>query len=93
MSERAHHPPGLYVCFGAELFERLCYYGMRGLLTLYLVNSLLKGDTEAFAIYGAYTALVYATGIAGGYIADKVLGFQRSILLGALVMACRCLPV
>ena len=63
MSENAQvqkHPRGLYVCFGAEMFERLSYYGMRGLLTLYLVNSLLKGDTEAFAIYGAYTALVYA---------------------------------
>jgi hypothetical protein len=51
------HPKGLYVLFGAEMFERLCYYGMRALLTLYLTKSLMKGDVEAFGIYGAYTAL------------------------------------
>ncbi len=57
---RQGHPKGLYVCFGAEMFERLCYYGMRGLLTLYLTKALLMGDEKAFGIYGAYTALVYA---------------------------------
>jgi POT family proton-dependent oligopeptide transporter len=77
----------LYVCFGAELFERLCYYGMRGLLTLYLVNSLLKGDTEAFAIYGAYTALVYAAPVWGGKLADTVLGYRRAVIFGGVVMA------
>ena len=40
------HPKGLYVCFGAEMFERLCYYGMRGLLILYLTKALLQGDTR-----------------------------------------------
>ena len=81
------HPKGLYVCFGAEMFERLCYYGMRGLLTLYLVNALLKGDTEAFAIYGAYTALVYAAPVWGGKLADTVLGYKRAVIFGGLVMA------
>ncbi len=81
------HPKGLYVCFGAEMFERLCYYGMRGLLTLYLVNSLLKGDTEAFAIYGAYTALVYAAPVWGGKLADTVLGYKRAVIFGGIVMA------
>ena len=71
------HPRGLYVLFGAEMFERLCYYGMRGLLTLYLTKALLMGDDKAFGIYGAYTALVYAAPVAGGQLADKVIGYRR----------------
>ena len=59
------HPKGLYVCFGAEMFERLCYYGMRGLLILYLTKALMQGDTRAIGIYGAYTALVYAAPVWG----------------------------
>lgn len=81
------HPKGLYVLFGAEMFERLCYYGMRALLVLYLTKSLLKGDVEAFGIYGAYTALVYAAPVAGGKIADSILGYRRAVILGGLLMA------
>ena len=54
------HPKGLYTLFFSEMWERFCYYGMRVLLTLFLVKSLLKGDAEASLIYGAYTALIYA---------------------------------
>lgn len=81
------HPKGLYICFGAEMFERLCYYGMRGLLTLYLVNALLKGDAEAFAVYGAFTALVYAAPVWGGKLADTILGYKRAVIFGGIVMA------
>ena len=81
------HPKGLYVCFGAEMFERLCYYGMRGLLILYLTKALLQGDTEAIGIYGAYTALVYAAPVWGGKLADAVLGYKRAVIFGGLVMA------
>lgn len=81
------HPKGLYVCFGAEMFERLCYYGMRGLLVLYLTKALLQGDTEAIGIYGAFTALVYAAPVWGGKLADSVLGYKRAIIFGGLVMA------
>lgn len=81
------HPKGLFVCFLSEMFERLCYYGMRGLLTLYLVKSLLQGDTQAFGIYGAYTALVYAAPVAGGKLADLVLGYRRAVVFGGIVMA------
>lgn len=81
------HPKGLYVLFGAEMFERLCYYGMRALLVLYLTKALLKGDLEAFGIYGAYTALVYAAPVAGGKIADSILGYRRAVILGGLMMA------
>ena len=54
------HPRGLYTLFFSEMWERFCYYGMRTLLTLYLVKSLMKGDNEASLMYGAYTALIYA---------------------------------
>jgi len=84
---KSGHPKGLYVLFGAEMFERLCYYGMRALLVLYLTKSLLKGDLEAFGIYGAYTALVYAAPVAGGKIADSILGYRRAVILGGLMMA------
>ena len=81
------HPKGLYVCFFSEMFERLCYYGMRGLLTLYLTKALLMGDEKAFGIYGAYTALVYAAPVWGGKLADAVLGYRRAIIFGGIVMA------
>ena len=73
--------------FFSEMWERFCYYGMRVLLTLYLVKSLMKGDAEASLIYGAYTALIYAAPVLGGRMADKFLGYRYAILLGAVLMA------
>jgi POT family proton-dependent oligopeptide transporter len=84
---QAGHPKGLYVLFMAEMWERFCYYGMRALLTLYLIKSLMKGDTEAFAVYGAYTALVYAAPVLGGKIADNILGYRIAVILGGVLMA------
>jgi len=81
------HPNGLYTLFFSEMWERFCYYGMRTLLTLYLVKSLMKGDSEAAMIYGSYTALVYAAPVLGGKLADQYLGYRFAILLGALLMA------
>ena len=81
------HPPGLMTLFFSEMWERFCYYGMRTLLTLYLVKSLLKGDAEAALIYGAYTGLVYAAPILGGQMADKYLGYKWAVILGGLLMA------
>lgn len=81
------HPPALWTLFMSEMWERFCYYGMRTLLTLFLVKSLLKGDAEASLIYGAYTALVYAAPVLGGRMADKFLGYQYAIILGAILMA------
>jgi len=81
------HPNGLFVLFFSEMWERFCYYGMRVLLTLYLVKSLMKGDSEAVLIYGSYTALVYAAPVLGGKLADQFLGYRFAILLGALLMA------
>ncbi|MCY2959267.1 MAG: peptide MFS transporter [Planctomycetota bacterium] len=84
------HPTGLFVLFFAELWERFCYYGMRALLVFHLIAVFGKSNAEAAVIYGAYTALVYALGIFGGYIADRVLGYRHSILLGGLIMAIGC---
>lgn len=81
------HPAGLFVLFFAELWERFCYYGMRALLALYIVQEFNKPQAEASVGYGAFTALVYALGMFGGYVADNVLGYRRSIILGGIIMA------
>lgn len=80
------HPQGLYTLFFSEMWERFCYYGMRALLTLYLIKSLAMGDMEAFGIYGAYTALVYAAPVLGGRIADQILGYKNAVILGGILM-------
>lgn len=87
MPVKQGHPNGLYVLFFSEMWERFCYYGMRALLTLYLVKSLMKGDAEASLIYGAYTGLVYAAAVLGGRLADRFLGYRFAIMLGAVLMA------
>ena len=84
---RQKHPKGLYVLFFAEMWERFCYYGMRALLSLYLIKSLLLSEAVAFGIYGAYTALVYAAPVLGGKLADRILGYRNAVLLGAVFMA------
>ena len=89
MQIKKGHPKGLMTLFFSEMWERFCYYGMRVLLTLYLVKSLMNGDAEAALIYGAYTGLVYAAPILGGKMADKYLGYRNAVLLGAILMAMR----
>ncbi|HMN39903.1 MAG TPA: peptide MFS transporter [Phycisphaerales bacterium] len=82
------HPPGLFMLFFAEMWERFSYYGMRALLIFYMTKGFLGyGDKRAYAVYGAYTALVYATPFIGGMLADRVLGTRRAVLLGGLLMA------
>lgn len=87
MTTSTAHPRGLYVLFFSEMWERFCYYGMRVLLTLYLVKSLMKGDAQAALIYGAYTGLVYAAPILGGRMADKFLGYRLAVVFGGILMA------
>ena len=60
--------------FFAEMWERFSYYGMRALLAVYVAQLFMVAKADAALIYGAYTAFVYAVGIFGGYVADKVLG-------------------
>lgn len=87
MTQSTGHPKGLYVLFFSEMWERFCYYGMRVLLTLYLVKSLMKGDQDAALIYGAYTGLVYAAPLLGGRMADKFLGYRLAVIFGGILMA------
>ncbi len=81
------HPKGLYWLFFAEMWERFCYYGMRALLVLYLTKTLMVADKETFAIYGAYTALVYAVTVLGGKLADSLLGYRIAVIIGGFLMA------
>ena len=82
------HPPGLFTLFFAEMWERFSFYGMRALLLLYMLKGFLGyGDSQAYAVYGAYTALVYLTPFFGGMLADRLIGARRAVVLGGLLMA------
>ncbi|SDB66044.1 proton-dependent oligopeptide transporter, POT family [Flavobacteriaceae bacterium MAR_2010_188] len=85
------HPAGLFVLFFTEMWERFSYYGMRALLVLFLTSSLFDEGwawprEHALSLYGTYTSLVYLTPILGGYIADKIIGYRRAVVIGALIM-------
>lgn len=85
-------PKALYLLFFTEMWERFSYYGMRGLLMLYLTKSVIEGglgfsDGNAGLIYGFYTGLVYLTPIIGGWLADNFLGQRRSVTIGGTTMA------
>ncbi|MBL9036894.1 MAG: peptide MFS transporter [Archangium sp.] len=85
------HPKGLYLLFTTEMWERMSYYGMRALLTLYMVAQTDKGGfgwdkKYALQVYGIYTGLVYVTPLLGGWLADRFLGLRRSVLLGGTLM-------
>lgn len=82
-----NHPAGLYVLFGAEMWERFSFYGMRALLVLYLTNHLEVSRESALQVYGTYTGLVYLTPLLGGYLADRYLGQRKAILIGGILMA------
>jgi len=81
------HPRGLYMLFFAEMWERFSYYGMRAILVFYLTKHFLLGDKPSYAIYGAYTALVYITPVIGGMIADQYLGARKAVLAGGVFIA------
>lgn len=82
-----NHPAGLYVCFMTELWERFSYYGMRALLIYYLTQHFLFSDEKSFAIYGAYTALVWMSPVIGGVVADRYLGSRKAVTLGAILLS------
>lgn len=85
-------PTSLYMLFFAEMWERFSFYGMRALLTLYLTQQLFvdlmdpEKGAKAIGIYAAYGALVYTTPFFGGLLADKLLGFRKSVIIGAVFM-------
>ncbi len=87
------HPKGLFILFFTEMWERFSYYGMRAILVLYLVQKTTDANpglgwtnTEALALYGWYTMLVYLASIPGGWIADKFLGQKKSVLYGGILL-------
>ncbi|KRE96577.1 dihydroorotate dehydrogenase [Frateuria sp. Soil773] len=85
------HPRPLWMLFMTEFWERFAFYSVSWAIALYAVAQFYHGDAAgqgwAGAIFGTYTALIFSTGIFGGYVADRMIGCQRAILIGALVMA------
>jgi len=91
-TNRKTHPKALFILFFAEMWERFSYYGMRALLVLYMTKVLFIdfaqniAETKAYAIYGSYTAMVYLFPVVGGLVADKLLGFRKTIIWGGFLM-------
>lgn len=87
------HPVGLYVLFFTEMWERFSYYGMRALFVLFLVSETGSKNPgfgwtnqEALALYGWYTMLVYLASVPGGWIADRILGQKKTVMLGGALL-------
>ncbi|MGH9365809.1 MAG: peptide MFS transporter [Thermoanaerobaculia bacterium] len=86
------HPRGLSTLFFTEMWERFSYYGMRGILFLFLVNAVATGgfgmtDRIASAIYGLYVGMVYLMALPGGWIADRILGLRQAVFVGGCFIA------
>jgi POT family proton-dependent oligopeptide transporter len=86
------HPKGLWYLFGTEMWERFGYYLMLGIFSLYMVDGWNNGGMGFDAakksyIYGTYLGLVYLTPFIGGLLADRILGYRRSIVMGGLMMS------
>lgn len=79
-------PKQLWYLFFSEMWERFCFYGMRGMLTYFMINQLFLKETEANLQYGATQAFVYAFTFIGGLFADKILGFRKSLFWGGILM-------
>lgn len=80
------YPKQLWYLFFSEMWERFCFYGMRGMLTFFMVHQLMMKEGEANLQYGATQAFVYAFTFIGGLFADKILGFRKSLFWGGLLM-------
>ena len=84
---KTNHPKGLYLLFGTEMWERFNFYGMRAILTLFLINSLMMKEADAAIIYGGFLGLCYLTPMLGGFISDRFFGNRNCIIIGGLTMA------
>ena len=87
IANKSKHPKALFILFFTEMWERFSFYGMKALLVAYMSKVLLIDDEPVNLMYGAYMAMVYTFPIVGGYVADKLLGFRKTILLGGVLMA------
>ena len=85
-SFQGKYPRQLWYLFLTEMWERFCFYGMRGMLTIFMVTQLFIKEDVANLQYGAIQAFVYAFTFIGGLFADKILGFRKSLLWGGLLM-------
>jgi POT family proton-dependent oligopeptide transporter len=83
---KGKYPKQLWFLFLSEMWERFCFYGMRGILTIFMVERLLLDQKTANLQYGAIQAFVYAFTFIGGLFADKILGFRKSLFWGGLLM-------
>jgi len=88
---KIRHPKALYLLFFTEMWERFSYYGMRGILILYLTKTYFQGglaikETDASLIYGFFTGFVYFTPLIGGWLADRFLGQRLAITIGGITM-------
>lgn len=83
---KGKYPKQLWYLFFSEMWERFCFYGMRGMLTFFMVDQLLLDSKAANLQYGATQAWVYAFTFIGGLFADKILGFRKSLFWGGLLM-------
>jgi POT family proton-dependent oligopeptide transporter len=86
----ARQPPGLFLLFGVEMWERFSFYGMRAFLTLFLISAAGGfgwSKEQASHLYGWYQGLVYLTPLFGGWLADRVLGTHRAVIIGGIVIA------
>ncbi|MCU0437177.1 MAG: peptide MFS transporter [Raineya sp.] len=81
------HPPGLFVLFLTEMWERFNFYGMRALLTLFIINALMMSKEDSSLIYGGFLGLSYLTPMLGGFISDRYLGNRNCIMIGGTLMA------
>lgn len=86
-AQATKHPKGLWVLFGTEMWERFNFYGMRTLLTLFIVHALMMSEEQSSIIYGGFLGLCYLTPMLGGFVADRFLGNRNCILIGGLLMA------
>jgi len=87
------HPRGLATLFFTEMWERFSYYGMRAILIYYMTSQVARGglgfgDSTAGSVYGLYTAMVYLLCLGGGWIADRITGQRRAVLIGGIMIAC-----
>ncbi|MFT3995100.1 MAG: peptide MFS transporter [Dysgonomonas sp.] len=83
---KGKYPKQLWYLFTVEMWERFCFYGMRGILTIFMIDQLLLAADEAKLRYAAIQSFVYAFTFIGGIFADKFLGFKKSLTFGALLM-------
>ena len=87
VTKKQSHPKGLWVLFGTEMWERFNFYGMRTILTLFIVNALMMSKEQSSIIYGGFLGLCYLTPMLGGFVSDRFLGNRLCIMLGGLLMA------